>query len=89
MNFVPLRGDFARGIFASVYTRAVEGMSQEDYRKIFEDYYAESPFAPYPDWLRFGTIRDFPRVWFPRIMTQVFSGLALAGTLLGWGFLEL
>lgn len=45
VNFVPLRGDFARGIFASVYTRAVEGMTQEDYRKIFEDYYARSPFV--------------------------------------------
>ena len=45
VNFVPLRGDFARGIFASVYTRAVEGMTQEDYRKIFEDYYADSPFV--------------------------------------------
>ena len=45
VNFVPLRGDFARGIFASVYTRTVEGMSQKDYRKIFEDYYAESPFV--------------------------------------------
>ena len=29
VNFVPLRGDFARGIFASVYTRAVEGMTIE------------------------------------------------------------
>ena len=45
INFVPLRGDFARGIFASVYTRAVEGMSLEEYRKVFEDYYAESPFV--------------------------------------------
>ena len=45
VNFVPLRGDFARGIFASVYTKAVEGMSQEDYRKLYEDYYAESPFV--------------------------------------------
>ena len=45
VNFVPLRGDFARGIFASVYTRAAEGMSQEDYRQIFEDYYADSPFV--------------------------------------------
>ena len=45
VNFVPLRGDFARGIFASVYTRAVEGMSQEDYQKLFEDYYAASPFV--------------------------------------------
>ena len=26
---------------------------------------------PYLDWLRFGAIGDFPRVWFPRIMTQV------------------
>lgn len=45
VNFVPLRGDFARGIFASVYTRATEGMTEEDYRKLFEDYYAESPFV--------------------------------------------
>lgn len=45
VNFVPLRGDFARGIFASVYTRAAEGMSEADYRKVFEDYYAESPFV--------------------------------------------
>ena len=45
VNFVPLRGDFARGIFASVYTRAAEGMSEADYRKLFEDYYAASPFV--------------------------------------------
>ncbi len=45
VNFVPLRGDFARGIFASVYTKAVEGMSEADYRKLYEDYYAESPFV--------------------------------------------
>ena len=45
VNFVPLRGDFARGIFASVYTRAAEGMTLEDYRKLYEDYYAESPFV--------------------------------------------
>ena len=45
VNFVPLRGDFTRGIFASVYTKAVDGMSLEDYRKIFEDYYSESPFV--------------------------------------------
>ena len=45
VNFVPLRGDFARGIFASVYTKAVEGISLEEYRKIYEDYYAASPFV--------------------------------------------
>ena len=45
VNFVPLRGDFARGIFASVYTRAAKGMTLEDYRKLYEDYYAASPFV--------------------------------------------
>ena len=45
VNFVPLRGDFTRGIFASVYTKAVEGMSQEDYQKLFEEYYSASPFV--------------------------------------------
>lgn len=45
VNFVPLRGDFTRGIFASVYTRAAEGMSQQDYQKLYEDYYAPSPFV--------------------------------------------
>ena len=45
VNFVPLRGDFARGIFASVYTKAVEGMTLEEYRKVYEDYYAASPFV--------------------------------------------
>ena len=45
VNFVPLRGDFARGIFASVYTKAGEGKSLEEYRKLYEDYYAESPFV--------------------------------------------
>ena len=49
VNFVPLRGDFARGIFASVYTRAVEGMSLEDYRKLYNDYYVASPFVFHSD----------------------------------------
>ena len=49
VNFVPLRGDFTRGIFASVYTRAVEGMSLEDYRKLYEGYYSESPFVFHSD----------------------------------------
>ena len=45
VNFVPMRGDFARGIFASVYTKATEGMTLEDYRKLYEEYYADSPFV--------------------------------------------
>lgn len=49
VNFVPFRGDFTRGIFASVYTRAVTGMNEEDYRKIFTEYYSESPFVFHSD----------------------------------------
>lgn len=45
VNFVPFRGDFTRGIFASVYTRAVSGIQEEDYRRLYEDYYAGSPFV--------------------------------------------
>jgi len=45
VNFVPMRGDFTRGIFASVYTRAVEGMSVEEYVKLYEGYYGKSPFV--------------------------------------------
>lgn len=45
VNFVPLRGDFARGIFASVYTKAVEGISEEEYRNIYNAYYEASPFV--------------------------------------------
>lgn len=43
VNFVPFRGDFTRGIFASVYTRAAGGMTEEDYVRLFEDYYSSSP----------------------------------------------
>lgn len=45
VNFVPMRGDFTRGIFASVYTRATEGWSQEDYQRLYNDYYSQSPFV--------------------------------------------
>ena len=49
VNFVPFRGDFTRGIFASVYTRAAEGISETDYRQLFEEYYAASPFVFHSD----------------------------------------
>ena len=45
VNFVPMRGDFTRGIFASVYTRAVKEISEDRYISIFEDYYRDSPFV--------------------------------------------
>ena len=49
VNFVPFRGDFTRGIFASVYTRAAEGISETDYRQLFEEYYAASSFVFHSD----------------------------------------
>ena len=45
VNFVPMRGDFARGIFASVYTRAAKGYGEDAYREIFDRYYESSPFV--------------------------------------------
>lgn len=45
VNFVPMRGDFARGIFASVYTRADKNLSIEDYTDLYEKFYADSPFV--------------------------------------------
>lgn len=43
INFVPVRGDFARGIFASVYTDC--DMSEEAAVKLYKDYYKDAPFT--------------------------------------------
>lgn len=45
INFVPMRGDFARGIFASVYTDC--DLCQEQIDRLYADFYADSPFAVY------------------------------------------
>ena len=45
INFVPMRGDFTRGIFASVYTRWDENRTQEEAEALFQDYYQNSPFV--------------------------------------------
>lgn len=45
VNFVPFRGDFTRGIFASVYTRAAKDADLETYQNLFNEYYANSPFV--------------------------------------------
>ena len=42
INFVPMRGDFARGIFASIYTKWAGSL--EDAEELFYNYYTESPF---------------------------------------------
>jgi N-acetyl-gamma-glutamyl-phosphate reductase len=43
INFIPVRGDFPRGIFASVYTRC--NRTQEDIRKIYEDFYRDAAYT--------------------------------------------
>ena len=43
LNFVPMRGDFARGILASVYTEC--SLSAEEAVELYKNFYAESPFC--------------------------------------------
>jgi len=43
INFIPVRGNHTRGIFASVYTK-FEG-SLEEATKLYKDYYASHPFV--------------------------------------------
>jgi N-acetyl-gamma-glutamyl-phosphate reductase len=43
INFVPYRGDYTRGIIASIYTDS--DLSGEKALKLFEDYYAGHPFT--------------------------------------------
>lgn len=43
VNFVPMRGDFARGIFASIYTRCTAGA--EEVAQMYKEYYKASPFV--------------------------------------------
>ena len=43
LNFVPMRGDFARGILASVYTECP--LSAEEAVALYKEYYADSRFC--------------------------------------------
>lgn len=45
INFVPMRGDFTRGIFASVYTKWNEAMPEAAVIDLYEEYYRSSPFV--------------------------------------------
>ena len=45
--FVPMRGDFARGIFASVYTRCE--LSEEEAVKLYKDFYKDAVFTHVSD----------------------------------------
>ena len=43
VNFVPMRGDFARGIFASVYTES--DLTAEQAVELYKNYYADAAFT--------------------------------------------
>lgn len=43
INFVPIRGDFARGIFASIYTDCP--LSTEEATALYKDYYKDAAFT--------------------------------------------
>ncbi|MEZ4931258.1 MAG: N-acetyl-gamma-glutamyl-phosphate reductase [Saprospiraceae bacterium] len=43
INFIPVRGDFSRGIFASVYTAC--DLSEKELKSIYQDFYEEHPFV--------------------------------------------
>ena len=43
INFVPMRGDFTRGIFASVYTEC--DLSEEEIKALYEQFYKDADFT--------------------------------------------
>ncbi|MBK5195008.1 MAG: N-acetyl-gamma-glutamyl-phosphate reductase [Proteiniphilum sp.] len=45
INFVPVRGDFTRGIFASVYTKWDGEISEKEAVELYKAFYATSPFV--------------------------------------------
>ncbi|MCC3152004.1 N-acetyl-gamma-glutamyl-phosphate reductase [Hymenobacter sp. BT770] len=47
INFIPYRGNFSRGIFASVYTPSE--LSQDEARELYKNFYAEAPFTTVSD----------------------------------------
>ncbi|MDE6682763.1 MAG: N-acetyl-gamma-glutamyl-phosphate reductase [Muribaculaceae bacterium] len=47
ITFIPMRGDFARGIFAAVTLDCP--LSQEEAVKLYKDYYKDAPFAVVSD----------------------------------------
>lgn len=49
INFVPMRGDFTRGIFASIYTKKNAGVTLDGLIRDYVDFYAPSPFVHISD----------------------------------------
>jgi len=49
INFIPMRGDFTRGIFASLYTAGGSKNSLEEMVNLYKEYYLDSPFVKISD----------------------------------------
>ena len=47
VDFIPYRGDFARGIFATLVVRMQEGMTAETVVEAYRDYYKDAAFTHY------------------------------------------
>ena len=47
INFIPMRGDFPRGIFVTAYTRCDLGL--EDATKLYRDFYRDAAFTHIAD----------------------------------------
>ncbi|NLZ94290.1 MAG: N-acetyl-gamma-glutamyl-phosphate reductase [Bacteroidales bacterium] len=45
IQFIPMRGDFSRGIFASIYTKWDGDQSEQETIGYFKSYYKDSPFV--------------------------------------------
>lgn len=45
INFVPLRGNFTRGIFASMYVTLETDFSEEEIISIYQNFYKDAPFV--------------------------------------------
>jgi len=43
INFIPVRGNFARGIYATVYTKCL--LSLEEAQKLYNDFYKDAAFT--------------------------------------------
>ena len=49
VDFIPYRGDFARGIFATAVVRVDESSDVEYFAKLYKDYYEDAAFTHYVD----------------------------------------
>jgi N-acetyl-gamma-glutamyl-phosphate reductase len=47
VHFIPYRGNFSRGIFASVYTPS--DLTQSEARQLYQNFYADAPFTTVSD----------------------------------------